>query len=192
MILLLLNEDIQVLRLVQLCRSTILLLPCFSLVQMPQPSLYICFLCVVGFVTTELYVHQERVIHSIKELWYFTREQGFIIYTCIVMIVFAALDILSNMFGNEILSILIFLVQANLFIIDNATQKEREAIVLVLGAIGEGVLSVGHFLTSSILLFRVLDIKKDMSSLTMFLLVFCEVYWILTSECKRLLVQLLQ
>ncbi|KAG2706080.1 hypothetical protein I3843_05G077300 [Carya illinoinensis] len=50
----------------------------------------------------------------------------------------AALDILSNVFGDEILPTLMPIVQANLSTAGDAAWKEREAAVLALGAIGEG------------------------------------------------------
>lgn len=42
----------------------------------------LCVLCVVGFATFELNAHQERVIHSVQEVWYLATEQGFLVYTC--------------------------------------------------------------------------------------------------------------
>lgn len=50
----------------------------------------------------------------------------------------AALDIISNVFGDEILPTLMPIVQAKLSTTDDATWKEREAAVLALGAIAEG------------------------------------------------------
>ncbi|KAI8533210.1 hypothetical protein RHMOL_Rhmol11G0279500 [Rhododendron molle] len=53
----------------------------------------------------------------------------------------AALDILSNVFGDEILPTLMPIVQAKLSTTDEPTWKEREAAVLALGAIAEGCIN---------------------------------------------------
>ncbi|KAM1243604.1 hypothetical protein ACFX11_035368 [Malus domestica] len=53
----------------------------------------------------------------------------------------AALDILSNVFGDEILPTLMPFVQAKLATSDDETWKGREAAVLALGAIAEGCIS---------------------------------------------------
>ncbi|KAK2974298.1 hypothetical protein RJ640_026859, partial [Escallonia rubra] len=53
----------------------------------------------------------------------------------------AALDILSNVFGDEILPTMMPVVQANLSNTDDTAWKEREAAVLALGAIAEGCIS---------------------------------------------------
>ncbi|PIA56714.1 hypothetical protein AQUCO_00700814v1 [Aquilegia coerulea] len=53
----------------------------------------------------------------------------------------AALDIFSNVFGDDILPTLMPSVQAKLASTDDATWKEREAAVLALGAIAEGCIS---------------------------------------------------
>ncbi|KAJ7967125.1 transportin 1 [Quillaja saponaria] len=53
----------------------------------------------------------------------------------------AALDILSNVFGDEILPTLMPLVQAKLSASGDEAWKEREAAVLALGAIGEGCIN---------------------------------------------------
>ncbi|KAJ4700596.1 transportin 1 [Melia azedarach] len=50
----------------------------------------------------------------------------------------AGLDVLSNVYGDEILPTLMPLVQAKLSTSDDGTWKEREAAVLALGAIAEG------------------------------------------------------
>ncbi|XP_041000318.1 probable magnesium transporter NIPA2 isoform X1 [Juglans microcarpa x Juglans regia] len=50
-----------------------------------------CVLCVVGSVTIVLHAPQERIIHSVKEVWYLATEPGFIVYTCIVVVVVAVL-----------------------------------------------------------------------------------------------------
>ncbi|KAJ4964946.1 hypothetical protein NE237_016795 [Protea cynaroides] len=50
----------------------------------------------------------------------------------------AGLDIISNIFGDEILPTLMPLVQAKLTPTDDLTWKEREAAVLALGAVAEG------------------------------------------------------
>ncbi|KAL7257340.1 hypothetical protein ACSBR1_003612 [Camellia fascicularis] len=53
----------------------------------------------------------------------------------------AALDILSNMFGDEILPTLMPIVQSQLSTTDDVAWKEREAAVLALGAIAEGCIN---------------------------------------------------
>ncbi|CAN6438976.1 unnamed protein product [Victoria cruziana] len=53
----------------------------------------------------------------------------------------AALDVLSNVFGDEILPTTMPLVQAKLSTAEDAAWKEREAAVLALGAIAEGCYS---------------------------------------------------
>ncbi|XP_042508481.1 transportin-1-like isoform X2 [Macadamia integrifolia] len=53
----------------------------------------------------------------------------------------AGLDILSNVFGDEILPTLMPFVQARLTTTDDSTWKEREAAVLALGAIAEGCIN---------------------------------------------------
>ncbi|KAA8546130.1 hypothetical protein F0562_020976 [Nyssa sinensis] len=53
----------------------------------------------------------------------------------------AALDILSNVFGDEILPTLMPIVQAKLSSTDDTAWKEREAAVLALGAIAEGCIN---------------------------------------------------
>ncbi|WJX15304.1 Transportin-1, variant 3 [Trifolium repens] len=53
----------------------------------------------------------------------------------------AALDILSNVFGDEILPTLMPIVQAKLSTVGDDGWKEREAAVLALGAIGEGCIN---------------------------------------------------
>lgn len=53
----------------------------------------------------------------------------------------AALDILSNIFGDEILPTLMPLVQTKLATTDDSAWKEREAAVLALGAVAEGCIT---------------------------------------------------
>jgi hypothetical protein len=53
----------------------------------------------------------------------------------------AGLDILSTVFGDEILPILMPLVQVRLSTTTDAAWKEREAAVLALGAVAEGCIS---------------------------------------------------
>ncbi|XP_034227487.1 transportin-1 isoform X3 [Prunus dulcis] len=53
----------------------------------------------------------------------------------------AALDILSNVFGDEILPTLMLFVQTKLATSEDETWKEREAAVLALGAIAEGCIT---------------------------------------------------
>ncbi|KAL3647214.1 Transportin-1 [Castilleja foliolosa] len=53
----------------------------------------------------------------------------------------AALDFLANVFGDEILPILLPIVQAKLSATGDEAWKDREAAVLVLGAVGEGCIN---------------------------------------------------
>ncbi|CAO2821247.1 unnamed protein product [Amaranthus hypochondriacus] len=53
----------------------------------------------------------------------------------------AALDILSNVFGDDILPTLMPLIQANLTTSDDQSWKNREAAVLAIGAVGEGCIN---------------------------------------------------
>lgn len=53
----------------------------------------------------------------------------------------AALDVLSNVFGDEILPMLMPVVQAKLSSTDDLAWKEREAAVLALGAVAEGCIN---------------------------------------------------
>ncbi|CAI9104774.1 OLC1v1003526C1 [Oldenlandia corymbosa var. corymbosa] len=53
----------------------------------------------------------------------------------------AALDVLSNVFGDEILPTLMPIIQSNLGNSDDAAWKEREAAVLAIGAIAEGCIN---------------------------------------------------
>ncbi|KAL6346911.1 hypothetical protein AAG906_003028 [Vitis piasezkii] len=53
----------------------------------------------------------------------------------------AGLDVLSNVFGDEILPTMMPIVQAKLSTTDDETWKEREAAVLALGAVAEGCIS---------------------------------------------------
>lgn len=53
----------------------------------------------------------------------------------------AAVDVLSNVFGDDILPTLMPVVQAELAAIDDAVWKEREAAVLAIGAIAEGCIT---------------------------------------------------
>ncbi|CAA2978901.1 transportin-1 isoform X2 [Olea europaea subsp. europaea] len=53
----------------------------------------------------------------------------------------AALDFLSNVFGDEILPTLMPIIQANLSTTGDTTWKDREAAVLALGAIAEGCIN---------------------------------------------------
>ncbi|KAB1213612.1 Magnesium transporter NIPA2 [Morella rubra] len=50
-----------------------------------------CVLCVVGSVTIVLHAPQERSIQSVKEVWQLATEPGFIVYTCVVVLVVAVL-----------------------------------------------------------------------------------------------------
>ncbi|XP_021741632.1 transportin-1-like [Chenopodium quinoa] len=53
----------------------------------------------------------------------------------------AALDIISNVFGDDILPTLMPLIQANLSASDDESWKQREAAVLAIGAVGEGCIN---------------------------------------------------
>ncbi|KAK7317154.1 hypothetical protein RJT34_01139 [Clitoria ternatea] len=50
-----------------------------------------CALCVVGSTTIVLHAPHERDIHSVKEVWQLAIEPGFIVYTCIVVVLVAVL-----------------------------------------------------------------------------------------------------
>ncbi|KAG9147491.1 hypothetical protein Leryth_007294 [Lithospermum erythrorhizon] len=65
----------------------------------------------------------------------------------------AALDILSNVFGDEILPMLMPIVQANLSAPGDEAWKAREAAVLALGAIAEGCINGLYPLLSEIVSF---------------------------------------
>lgn len=56
----------------------------------------------------------------------------------------AALDILSNVFGNDILPTLMPLIQANLQASGDESWKQREAAVLAIGAVAEGCINGLH------------------------------------------------
>ncbi|CAK9177551.1 unnamed protein product [Ilex paraguariensis] len=45
-----------------------------------------CVLCLVGSTTIVLHAPQEKVINSVKDVWYLATEPGFIIYTCIILV----------------------------------------------------------------------------------------------------------
>ncbi|XVF29035.1 hypothetical protein REPUB_Repub15cG0084700 [Reevesia pubescens] len=50
-----------------------------------------CALCVVGSTTIVLHAPQERKIESVKEVWQLATEPGFLVYTCLIVIVVAVL-----------------------------------------------------------------------------------------------------
>ncbi|TQD72559.1 hypothetical protein C1H46_041904 [Malus baccata] len=50
-----------------------------------------CVLCVVGSTSIVLHAPQETPIHSVKQVWQHATQPGFIIYTCIVLILVAVL-----------------------------------------------------------------------------------------------------
>ncbi|KAK7348725.1 hypothetical protein VNO80_23366 [Phaseolus coccineus] len=50
-----------------------------------------CALCVVGSTTIVLHAPHERVIHSVKEVWELATEPGFLVYSCIVVVVVCVL-----------------------------------------------------------------------------------------------------
>ncbi|KAG9139135.1 hypothetical protein Leryth_019109, partial [Lithospermum erythrorhizon] len=45
-----------------------------------------CVLCLVGSTTIVLHAPVERPISSVKEIWHLATEQGFIVYTCVVVL----------------------------------------------------------------------------------------------------------
>lgn len=45
-----------------------------------------CILCVVGSTSIVLHAPQEKDIESVKEVWHLATEPGFIVYTCIVLV----------------------------------------------------------------------------------------------------------
>ncbi|CAL5203617.1 unnamed protein product [Lathyrus oleraceus] len=45
-----------------------------------------CALCMVGSTTIVLHAPRERDIHSVKEVWQLATEPGFIVYSCLVVI----------------------------------------------------------------------------------------------------------
>ncbi|KAM7258081.1 hypothetical protein ACFE04_013822 [Oxalis oulophora] len=67
----------------------------------------------------------------------------------------AALDVLSNVFGDEILPALLPMVQAKLGSSGDETWKEREAAVLALGAVAEGCINGLYPLLSQIVAFLI-------------------------------------
>uniref|UniRef100_A0A5B7AGG0 Probable magnesium transporter n=1 Tax=Davidia involucrata TaxID=16924 RepID=A0A5B7AGG0_DAVIN len=50
-----------------------------------------CVLCLVGSTTIVLHAPQERNIDSVKQVWHLATEPGFIVYTCIVLVLVLAL-----------------------------------------------------------------------------------------------------
>ncbi|XWS09203.1 hypothetical protein CRYUN_Cryun40dG0065700 [Craigia yunnanensis] len=50
-----------------------------------------CALCVVGSTTIVLHAPQEKNIESVKEVWHLATEPGFLVYTCLIVIVVAVL-----------------------------------------------------------------------------------------------------
>ncbi|KAG0495637.1 hypothetical protein HPP92_000328 [Vanilla planifolia] len=50
-----------------------------------------CNLCVVGSTTIVLHAPKERDIESVKEVWYLATEPGFLVYTCLVVVLVAVL-----------------------------------------------------------------------------------------------------
>ncbi|XVF84586.1 hypothetical protein PTKIN_Ptkin17bG0049000 [Pterospermum kingtungense] len=50
-----------------------------------------CALCVVGSTTIVLHAPQERKIESVKDVWHLATEPGFLVYTCLIVIVVAVL-----------------------------------------------------------------------------------------------------
>ncbi|KAI0489432.1 hypothetical protein KFK09_029275 [Dendrobium nobile] len=45
-----------------------------------------CILCVVGSTTIVLHAPKEREIESVKEVWHLATEPGFLVYTCLVVV----------------------------------------------------------------------------------------------------------
>ncbi|KAM0056331.1 putative magnesium transporter NIPA [Helianthus debilis subsp. tardiflorus] len=50
-----------------------------------------CALCVVGSTTIVLHAPQETQVKSVKEIWFFATEPGFLVYACIVFVVVGVL-----------------------------------------------------------------------------------------------------
>ncbi|KAJ0452026.1 putative magnesium transporter NIPA [Helianthus annuus] len=50
-----------------------------------------CALCVVGSTTIVLHAPQETQVKSVKEIWFFATEPGFLVYACIVLVVVGVL-----------------------------------------------------------------------------------------------------
>ncbi|XP_022734256.1 probable magnesium transporter NIPA2 [Durio zibethinus] len=50
-----------------------------------------CALCVVGSTTIVLHAPQERNIESVEDVWQLATEPGFLVYTCLVVIVVSVL-----------------------------------------------------------------------------------------------------
>ncbi|XP_040999569.1 probable magnesium transporter NIPA2 [Juglans microcarpa x Juglans regia] len=50
-----------------------------------------CVLCMVGSVSIVLHAPQEKSIHSVKEVWHLATEPGFLVYSCIVLVLVAVL-----------------------------------------------------------------------------------------------------
>ncbi|KAI3459705.1 hypothetical protein Pfo_016368 [Paulownia fortunei] len=50
-----------------------------------------CIICLVGSVTIVLHAPLEKVIESVKQVWYLATEPGFIIYTCVVLVLVTVL-----------------------------------------------------------------------------------------------------
>ncbi|XP_072953979.1 probable magnesium transporter NIPA2 [Typha angustifolia] len=46
-----------------------------------------CILCVVGSTTIVLHAPKEREIESVKEVWHLATQPGFIVYSCVVVVV---------------------------------------------------------------------------------------------------------
>ncbi|XP_020252815.1 probable magnesium transporter NIPA1 isoform X2 [Asparagus officinalis] len=45
-----------------------------------------CILCVVGSTSIVLHAPKERAIESVKQIWYLAIEPGFIVYSCVVVL----------------------------------------------------------------------------------------------------------
>ncbi|XP_064986239.1 probable magnesium transporter NIPA2 isoform X4 [Musa acuminata AAA Group] len=52
-----------------------------------------CVLCVVGSTSIVLHAPKEKNIESVKEVWYLATEPGFIVYSCVVVILVLVLII---------------------------------------------------------------------------------------------------
>ncbi|EYU32706.1 hypothetical protein ABFS82_14G038000 [Erythranthe guttata] len=50
-----------------------------------------CIICLVGSVTIVLHAPLEKDIESVKQVWHLATEPGFIIYTCVVLVLVAVL-----------------------------------------------------------------------------------------------------
>ncbi|XP_015887228.2 probable magnesium transporter NIPA1 isoform X2 [Ziziphus jujuba] len=60
-----------------------------------------CVLCVVGSVSIVLHAPQERTIESVKQVWSLATAPGFIVYTCLVVLLVVVLILLVPRYGTS-------------------------------------------------------------------------------------------